>query len=168
MGSLTLGSPDGLVVGLAPATLEFWVRFPDERNQGKQGASNKHTPPCVKVPGSSRVPEMRHATTQESAVMARRRRRRPPGGHTTAAGSGGQRAPFSTDTASHANRPDDVFLRHTRKTLKLKLSRHSPRRSERERKRVLLGTIYNGGSRASPAHGLRITTLRSASPHTGP
>jgi hypothetical protein len=30
------GSPDGLVVGLAPATLEFWVRFPNERNQGKQ------------------------------------------------------------------------------------------------------------------------------------
>jgi hypothetical protein len=29
-------SPDGLVVGLAPATLEFWVRFPNERNQGKQ------------------------------------------------------------------------------------------------------------------------------------
>ncbi len=32
-------SPDGLVVGLAPATLEFWVRFPNERNQGKQGAN---------------------------------------------------------------------------------------------------------------------------------
>jgi hypothetical protein len=30
-------SPDGLVVGLAPATLEFWVRFPNERNQGKAG-----------------------------------------------------------------------------------------------------------------------------------
>ena len=29
-------SPIGLVVGLAPATLEFWVRFPNERNQGKQ------------------------------------------------------------------------------------------------------------------------------------
>ena len=43
-------SPDGLVVGLAPATLEFWVRFPNERNQGNRA------PPCVKVPGSSRVP----------------------------------------------------------------------------------------------------------------
>jgi hypothetical protein len=32
-------SPDGVVVGLAPATLEFWVRFPNERNQGKQGAT---------------------------------------------------------------------------------------------------------------------------------
>ena len=32
-------SPNGLVVGLAPATLEFWVRFPNERNQGKQGAT---------------------------------------------------------------------------------------------------------------------------------
>ena len=35
--------------------------------------------------------------------MARRRRRRPPGGHKTAAGSGGRRAPFSTDTASHTH-----------------------------------------------------------------
>jgi hypothetical protein len=26
------------VVGLDPATLEFWVRFPNDRNQGKQGA----------------------------------------------------------------------------------------------------------------------------------
>ena len=43
-------SPDGLVVGIAPATPEFWVRFPNERNQGKQAT------PCVKVPGSSRVP----------------------------------------------------------------------------------------------------------------
>ena len=25
------------VVGLHPTTLEFWVRFPNERNQGKQG-----------------------------------------------------------------------------------------------------------------------------------
>jgi hypothetical protein len=31
--------PAGLVVGLAPTTLEFWVRFPNERNQGKQGAT---------------------------------------------------------------------------------------------------------------------------------
>jgi hypothetical protein len=29
-------SPDGLVVGLAPAALEFWVRFPNERNQGNR------------------------------------------------------------------------------------------------------------------------------------
>ncbi len=35
-----------LVVGLAPATLEFWVRFPNERNQGKRGP-----PPCVKSTG---------------------------------------------------------------------------------------------------------------------
>ena len=32
-------SPDGLVVGLAPATLEFWVRFPNEKTQGKQAHS---------------------------------------------------------------------------------------------------------------------------------
>ena len=28
----------GWWLGLAPATLKFWVRFPNERNQGKQGA----------------------------------------------------------------------------------------------------------------------------------
>jgi hypothetical protein len=28
--------------------------------------------------------------------------------------------------------------------------------------RALLGTIHNGGSRAAPAHGFRITALRSA------
>jgi hypothetical protein len=45
----------GWWLGLAPATLEFWVRFPNERNQGKQAhpvlkyrvphgsCSNKHT-----------------------------------------------------------------------------------------------------------------------------
>ena len=36
---------------------------------------------------------------------------------------------------------------------------------EAERERALLGTIHNGGSRAASAHGLRITTLRSASLH---
>ena len=36
---------------------------------------------------------------------------------------------------------------------------------ETERERALLGTIHNGGSRASPAHRLLFTTLRSASPH---
>jgi hypothetical protein len=36
-----LGSdpPMGWGLGLAPATQEFWVRFPNERNQGKQGAT---------------------------------------------------------------------------------------------------------------------------------
>jgi hypothetical protein len=29
----------GWWLGLAPATLEFWVRFPNERNQGKQDAT---------------------------------------------------------------------------------------------------------------------------------
>jgi hypothetical protein len=42
-------SPDGLVVGLAPATLEMGS-FPKREEPGKTGA------PCVKVPGSSRVP----------------------------------------------------------------------------------------------------------------
>ena len=32
---------------------------------------------------------------------------------------------------------------------------------ERERERVLLGTIHNGGSRSAPAHGLRITMLQT-------
>ena len=33
------------------------------------------------------------------------------------------------------------------------------RERERERERALLGIFHNGGSRASPAHGLRITIL---------
>ena len=46
MGGSSLRSPDGWPrgsdslsawwLGLAPDTLEFWVRFPNERNQGKQ------------------------------------------------------------------------------------------------------------------------------------
>ena len=43
-------SSDGLVVGLAPATLEFWVRFQT------RGTRENRAPPCVQVPGSSRVP----------------------------------------------------------------------------------------------------------------
>jgi len=38
-GGLQMVSPVGLVVGscmIAPAAVEFWVRFPNERNQGKQ------------------------------------------------------------------------------------------------------------------------------------
>ncbi len=39
-------SPDGLVVGLAPATLEFWVRFPlNERNTGLHDESYVPPPP---------------------------------------------------------------------------------------------------------------------------
>jgi hypothetical protein len=45
-------SPDGLVVGLAPATLEFWVRFPNERNQGKQA----HPVLKYRVPQGSHPP----------------------------------------------------------------------------------------------------------------
>ena len=39
LGGLQMVSPVGLVVGscmIAPAAVEFWVRFPNERNQGKQ------------------------------------------------------------------------------------------------------------------------------------
>jgi hypothetical protein len=35
MGGLQI--PAGLLVELAPVALEFWVQFPNERNQGKQG-----------------------------------------------------------------------------------------------------------------------------------
>ena len=43
LGPGGLQIPAGLVVGLAPATLESWARFPNERNQGIQGA----TPPLL-------------------------------------------------------------------------------------------------------------------------
>ena len=48
-----LGSdpPMGWWLGLHQPPWSFWVRFPNERNQGKQGATL-----CYKVPGSSRVP----------------------------------------------------------------------------------------------------------------
>jgi len=76
-------------LGLAPATLEFWVQFPNERNQGKQAH------PVLKY----RVPH----GSQTFAVMARRRRRRCPCGHTTAVCSWGRHDPISTDTASHTH-----------------------------------------------------------------
>ena len=41
------------------------------------------------------------------------------------------------------------------------MKKHKHLFREKERERELLGTIHNGGSRAAPAHGLRITTLRS-------
>ena len=118
-------SPDGLVVGFAPATLEFWVRFPNERNQGKQahpvlkyrvphgsqprpgwapdplmvgirspdglvvGSYTSHPgvlgsipkreepgktgAPCVKVPGSSRVPVTGPAVIKHNKHMSTRR-----------------------------------------------------------------------------------------------
>ena len=78
-------------LGLAPATLEFWVRFPNERNQGKQA----HPVLKYRVPHGSQGGGI--------AVMTSRRRRRPPGGQTTAAGSGRRRAPFSTDNLSHTH-----------------------------------------------------------------
>jgi hypothetical protein len=40
----------GWRLGLAPATLEFWVRFQT------RGTRENRAPPCVKVPGSLRVP----------------------------------------------------------------------------------------------------------------
>jgi hypothetical protein len=57
--------------------------------------------------------------TKPQAVMARRRRRRRPGGHTTAVGSGGRRAPFSTDTASHMPALDACSLARTDSTCEL-------------------------------------------------
>jgi hypothetical protein len=38
-GWFGIRSPDGLVVGLAPATLEFWVQFQTRGTSGKQGAT---------------------------------------------------------------------------------------------------------------------------------
>jgi hypothetical protein len=84
-------SPDGLVVGSCTSHPGVLGSIPKREEPGKTGA------PCVKVPGSSRVPG------GLKAVMARRRRRRPPGGQTTAAGSGRLRAPFSTDNDSHTH-----------------------------------------------------------------
>ena len=63
----------GLVVGfgLAPATLEFWVRFPNERKQGVTGA------PCVKVPlqvpGGKLLPSWRGAGGDGLLAGTRRR-----------------------------------------------------------------------------------------------
>ena len=84
-------SPIGLVVGSCTSHPGVLGSIPKREEPGKTGA------PCVKVPGSSRVPG------EGIAVMARRRRRRPPGGQTTAAGSGRRRAPFSTDNGSHTH-----------------------------------------------------------------
>jgi hypothetical protein len=46
----------GWWLGLAPATLEFWVRFPNERNQGKQA------PPVLKY----RVPHGFHVVSHRT------------------------------------------------------------------------------------------------------
>jgi len=66
---LWLGSdpPSAWWLGLAPATLEFWVRFPNERNQGKQahpvlkyrvphGSHRENRRTLCYSTGSSRVP----------------------------------------------------------------------------------------------------------------
>jgi hypothetical protein len=57
-------SPDGLVVGLAPATLEFWVRFPNERNQGKQA----HPVLKYRVPQGSQDAPLRIAAQRKIAA----------------------------------------------------------------------------------------------------
>ena len=44
-------SPMGWWLGLAPVTLEFWVRFPNERNQGKQA----HPELKYRVPHGSHI-----------------------------------------------------------------------------------------------------------------
>ena len=50
----------GWWLGLAPATLEFWVRFPNERNQGKQAH------PVLKY----RVPHGSQCTAHSGATKA--------------------------------------------------------------------------------------------------
>ena len=47
------GSPMGWWFGLAPATLEFWVRFPTERNQGKQAHPVLKCRVLLRVPGQT-------------------------------------------------------------------------------------------------------------------
>ena len=89
----------GWWLGLAPATLEFWVRFPNERNQGKQGA------PCVKVPGSSRVPEQ---TSMHRDERKRAARPPPPGGWP--AGSTSPSSPQGLETLSRKRTRTDLAL----------------------------------------------------------
>ena len=48
-------------LGLAPVTLEFWVRFPNERNQGKQAH------PVLK--GRRRVEDMCYERRQAEACV---------------------------------------------------------------------------------------------------
>jgi hypothetical protein len=45
----------GWWLGLAPATLEFWVRFPNERNQKKQGATLFESTGFLKGPNPTRT-----------------------------------------------------------------------------------------------------------------
>jgi hypothetical protein len=47
-------SPDGLVVGLAPATLEFWVRFPFKREE--PGKTGRHSVLKYRVPHGPQKP----------------------------------------------------------------------------------------------------------------
>ena len=66
-------------LGLAPATLEFWVRFPNERNQGKQAhpvlkyrvphGSHFHCA-CPLLPSSARSAGQRNQPSH-STVLAR-------------------------------------------------------------------------------------------------
>ena len=63
-------SPDGLVVGLAPATLEFWVRFPNERNQRLRATTGAPSPTTSLSQAGSAGMECRRR---------RARHRRPPG-----------------------------------------------------------------------------------------
>jgi len=56
-------------LGLVPDTLEFWVRFPNERNQGKQA-------PCVKVRRKMETPMVgwRLGAVHEDVGLAIKRR----------------------------------------------------------------------------------------------
>jgi hypothetical protein len=62
----------------------------------------------------------------------------------------------SPRSSPESRRPLDVIL--VISSLSVTTRPESLRESarERDRKRALLGTVHNGGSRASPAHGLTI------------
>jgi hypothetical protein len=53
-------------LGLAPATLEFWVRFPNERNQGKQA----HPVLKYRVPHGSHLFLQAHRETEAHFTAA--------------------------------------------------------------------------------------------------
>jgi hypothetical protein len=152
--------------GLAPATLEFWVRFPNERrNPGNQAhpvlkywgphrslreqlcnryCSNKHT---LERPSSS-------THIHKGWTLQRERERASERALLGTIHYGVERGALS-------------LARERERERKRVCVREGEREREREGGgreggRDLLGTIHNGGSKAARAHGLHFTTLRSA------
>jgi hypothetical protein len=57
-------SPDGLVVGIAPATLEFWVQFPNERNQFSTILLPPRGQLCIRYCSNKQQPKLEPATLE--------------------------------------------------------------------------------------------------------